>query len=408
MGLTLDALNRFAEAIVAFENVVRLRGEDPDLLLHISVDLIRTEQHGRAVNTLQRALKLSPEFEPAYCQLILAHSALGDHDQAEQAFYLARQIVDECPHCYNHMAESLATRGELDRAVWCWHQCLRLEPRHPDANANLAITHWQRGQHERALQYFLQQLRLEPGDTDSLLHMGNLLVEMGRPAEAGEKFRRVLELQPTHATAHLHLGELALDIGHLDAAQAKLELAGSLSPSLLGVHFNLARVAMARDDKEQARSHLRAELDQQGHTPEQLLELGRTLIDLAQPDIALPLLTKLIEALSPNPQHESLMATALMYRGAALLLLSRCDEGIRDCRRALRLSPRLVPAMQNLALAYTDKRRFDRARYWLRRAAQLGPGDPFLNQMAARLRRDQFLAWLDRWRGRLLLLIRWR
>lgn len=405
MGLTLDALGQFDDAIQSFEEVVRLRGEDGEAMLHLAIDLIRTDRCEQAIGVLGRVEKIDPECESAYCHRVLAYARLGDHDQAEAMFYLARQISDECPVCFDHLAQSLFARGDLDRAAWCWQQTLRLDPHYPDAHANLARTCWRRGQLERAQQFFLQQLREDPGDTETLIQSANLLVELGRHGEAREKLRRVLELNPTHGPAHLHLGELALLSGHLDAASVELEMAGRLEHTLTGVHLSLARIAQLRGDPAAAQSHLRAELDLTGHAPARVLEMAHLLIDLHMPQPAVALLNPLIESARELGLDDNRLAAALLHRGVARMLTQKVDEGIADCRRSLRIAPRNEAAMQNLVLAYLEVRRFKLARYWLRRARELRPNDDHLRLLGYRLFGARLLDTLRRLRRWLLL---WR
>lgn len=393
MGLTLDALERYEEAAHAFEQVLCLRGEDAETMLHLGVDLIRSNQPRRALEVFERVASRDPNSEPSYCHRIVAYTQLGDHESAELMFYMARQIVRACPMCYDNLAESLAIRGDLERATWCWQQTLELDPDFPDVNANLARTHWRLGQLERARQYFLRQLRTLPGDLGTLLALGVLLIEMERYDEAGEKFRRTLEHDPTLAEAHFYLGELSLLSGHLDAAESRFERASRLDPDRPGPRAGLARIALQRRHKVSAREYLKDELHCDGHTPEQKLELSRLLIQLDMPSDAVMQLSCLMDdrpdKASQDPQF---VANVLLCRGAALMMSGRLDQGIRDSRRAIRLDPENALAMHNLVLAYFDSRRFKRAWCWLRRALALCPAEPQLRRLHHRLRRRVILA----------------
>lgn len=397
MGLTLDALGLHAEAISSFERVLELRGQDVDAMLHLSVDLLRTDQPRRAISVLERVSNIDPENEPAYCHRIAAYAQVGDHEQAEEMFYRARQVVDECPTCFDHIAQSLAQRNRMEKAIWCWQQTARLDPRYPGVYANLARAHWHQGQPERARQYFLHQLRQDPGDTQVLVELGQLLIAMGRRSEASEKFRRALELDSTVAQAHLHLGELAMDAGHMDAAQLDLEMAGRLAPDLPGVQLRLAQLCRKRGKLDLARQHARTELGLEIHRePSQTLELAQLLIEIGMPEPARLLLTGLLDEENPLQPTRQQRATALLYRGAALLLLHQHRRGIIDCRRALKLAPTNTLAMHNLVLAHIELREFQRARYWLRRAVELRPNDTQLRSLGLRLLRSVVTSWWQR------------
>src|SRR5690606_18347544 len=61
MGLTLDALDRYEEAIIAYERALSIRGDDVGLLLHLAGDLLRTDQPRRAIEKLEEVNKLDPD-----------------------------------------------------------------------------------------------------------------------------------------------------------------------------------------------------------------------------------------------------------------------------------------------------------------------------------------------------------
>lgn len=394
MGLALDALDRYEEAIHSYQSVLELRGDDTETLMLLGIDQIRADEPQDAIETLKRANTLDPHFEPGYCHRILAHAQLDQHDEAEEMFYMARQIVDHCPTCYDHMGHSLASQGKFDKAIWCWQQTLKHDPEFPNVYANVARAYWHKGQPQRAYSMFVQQLRQDPGDIDTLLELGNLLIDLARHAEAGEKFRRVLEMDPTVAQAHLHLGELAMFSGHLDAAQASLDMAGRIDPELGGVHLCLAQVAIRRNKPLVAETEIEAELQRQDRSPHHNLDLAKLLIELRKAQPVVELLSPLIDDAPTQLLDDKRLASALLYRGVAHLILGDMDKGIRDCRDAIRSDKTLTLAMFNLALAYQQQGEHRRAKYWLVRASKLKPNDPQLRRLQLRVLRQMFLNYL--------------
>ncbi len=386
MGLTLEAMQRYDEAAESFRQVLRLRGDDTEAMLHLAVALIRSNRHHQAIHTLEQIARLEPGNEAAYCYRTAAYTQLGDHDQAEQMFYLAQQINPDCPQCFDHIAMSLALRGDLDRAIWCWKKVLKLDPHYPDAYANLARAHWQRGQTERAHQMYILQLREDPGDIDALLQWGSLLVEMGHHSQAREKFTRVLELDPTVTEAYLRLGELSLLKGRLDTAAAELEMANRLDPDRPGIQLYLAKVAQHRSHPAAIRAHLLAELDRPGRNVPQSLQLAHMLIEHKLPQQAEEAIAPLIDRTADAPTlDDDQLACALFYRGVAWVMDSKIQAGVMQLRRALRLTPQNAAIMQQLVLANLQLHRLKRAAYWLSRIKQLKVDNRLLRRFRYRL-----------------------
>lgn len=422
LGLTLDALERYEEAAEAFEKALRRRGEDVPGLLHLGIDLIRAGQPKEAVKTLARVNQLDASVELGYVHRILAHTLLDEHGEAELMFYLARQFTDpdEPVNLYelrgeenddevlaedhrqassrdrdqtqamafDYLGQSLVTRQDYDRAVWCWHETLDLDPSHPEANRSLAMLHQQRGQLERARLYFQRQLRITPRDVETLLDFADLLMDQNRLAEAGDKYRRALECDGTLAAAHERLGQLALINGHLNAAADRFERARQLDPALPGVHLGLAQAAHQRGDDEHARQWLLEELELEGQTAEQTLEVASLLVELELHHEAVRLLNPLLSGADDLlMNNDALYAAALLCRGVASMAQDDLEAGIADCHRCLNLTPDNVAASLQLAGAYFQLGDLDGARHWTHEGLAIDSADPHLLKLHQKLRR---------------------
>ena len=132
IGLTLDEMGRFDEAIDAYRQALAIDPNDLQALNHLGVDLHRVGQLRRGPQDLRAASKpIDPAFEPSYCHRIITYSELGDHERAEEMFYLARLYKEHCPHCYYNIGCCLSERGLYDKAIYCWQKTLDLDESHP-------------------------------------------------------------------------------------------------------------------------------------------------------------------------------------------------------------------------------------------------------------------------------------
>lgn len=384
LGLVLEELERYADAIVSFREALALQSDDIDSLLHVARCHLQLDQPRPAIDFLEQVNKLDSECEAGYCYRILAYAQLGDHDKAEQMFYMARQIEEECPNCFDHIAQSLVQVGQFDKAIWCWDKCLQLDPHFPDAYANLATTYWNKGLHARAHSYFLRQLRENPGDLQTLVDLGILLSEMGKHNEAREKFKHALELDPSQADARLHLGEIALLSGHLDAAEAELQVAQRLDDKLPCVRLAIARIETRRSNLQRARMLVREELSLGNHTDQQRVDIAKLMVELRMAEPAMRLLTPILMAASPALDHHTL-SIAYLTRGVARVLLNDRGHGISDLKLALTFDGHNALAMHNLVLAYLEIGEIRKAKFWLIQAIKLRPHEGSLKQLRLRI-----------------------
>ncbi len=387
LGLTLDAAGRHGDAHGAFKAASELNPDDAQPVIMAGLSLLRGGEPAASLEWFDRAEKLSPENVMPYVHRIEANAALGQHEQAEVMFYMAQQIDPRSADAFVCMADSLLDRRMHEKAVWCLREAAAIDPDMPGVQARLAQVYAATGRHERARQLYLRELRRDPGDIGTLLELGELLVDMNRFVEAAEKFRRVLEIEPENADAHCALGVLAERLGSLDEAAMQMDVVLRLDPEYPGGRRRLAGVLLRRKrgtDETTAASLLRQELAEfrlraGSLEPEEREELGRLLLDADLPTEAADVLSALTAQDPQNPRGHHLLSVALLQSG-------RRAEGMEEARRVLRLDPRFVPAMHNLAMACIRERRWTRARYWLRQARGVDRDDASVRRLTLLLR----------------------
>lgn len=397
LGLTLEALGRFNEAVDSFRLVLIHRPHDVQSTLRLGINLVRCRQYAQAVEHLTAVTNQERDCEPAYCHLILAHTMLGEHELAEQAFYAARLVTEECPLCLEHIAVSLWARKEWARALWCWQQVLRIEPDHPLAHRKLAQLQTFLGRPAAARDHLFMHLIRCPSDGPALLELGHLLLELERPTEAMAIFQRAMGIEACYARAQLGLAQGALALGRHDTVRTHLDALQGKNVSLPGLLGLRARLALACGHRTLAYRLALRQAKQEGMLPRQRLELARLMIDLRRPDRASELVTPLIEWAWAD---RGLLRASLLYRGVAMLQAGRTEQGIADCRRLLRMGEHEVISLENLTLGYIRAGRLGRAVACLRRCERVRPSDPRLRQLRWRLAGGRTRRMIARWLGR--------
>ena len=208
MGLTLDAMSDYGQAIKAYRHALELSPSDVETLTALGVDSTRQKQFAQALGYFEQAQRIDPDFEPCYGYRIVTYSQMGEHDKAEEMFYLARQIKDKCAICDYNMGMSLLSRGQYDRAIACWQEALELEPDYPEVHARIAEAYWGKDDLDSANKHFALAFRDDPGHIDVLLDYGSMLLDKQEMARAKDKFNFVLELEPDNLSARAYLGEI--------------------------------------------------------------------------------------------------------------------------------------------------------------------------------------------------------
>eukprot|EP00752_Nemacystus_decipiens_P013567 g12025.t1 len=389
LGLTLDAMQRYEEATDAYRKLLIQEPNDQEALLHLGMNLIRLGQPAEALQYIDQAEQVGPKQHACNCHRIAAHAQLGNHDQAELTFYLAQQEEPDCPVCFDHIAHSLAMRGELERAIWCWKRTRELDPIHPQAQANAARAHWYLGQLAQARKLFEAHLDDQPEDPHAQIEYASLLLEAEDLKTAQDALTRIIAQHPDHATAHHLLGDLYIKRSQPTEAIAAYQAARQHQPDRPGIDLGLALAAQQLDDHDARVKHLLAELENAGQDARQVLELARQLLDTSLSEQAITLLSPLVEGMDDLlVNDDASLAEAHRLRALALTTAGEHYQAIADCREAVRLCPTLREAWLQLVDSYTQTAQLHRAIICLNHAIELAPEDADLRKLASRLRRQ--------------------
>ena len=373
-ALTLDTLERYHDAIEIYLLVRDLDPNDPEILNCLAVNYTRIGHYDLALRTFEELQDRHPNFEPAYCNQIITYSEIGQHEKAEEMFYLARQIKEHCSLCYYNMGNSLFSRQLYDRAIWCWRQCCNLDPNHPHIEYRIAQAYWARGDRHEALEHFLAELRRSPGDIEVLMDTGILLLEMDDLVSAREKFNRILELDSGSAPAYHYLGEIFLYDSNLPKAIEYFNRALAVNPQHQGSHYRLGECFLMSQQIPNAREHLLAELRFSPDQPDVLLDLGCLLEQAGLATEAMNCFERVID-LKPR-DIRGYQNLSLCYYLTGLI-----EQGMDLSRKVLEMDPHYVPALHNLAYASLQKRNYKQAQNFLTQACQSAPHDCHLKSL---------------------------
>ena len=286
MGLTLDAMERYEEAIECYERALELCGEDVEILNSLAVDCTRTCQYDRALEIFGKIQAIDPNYEPCYCNRIITYTEMDQHEKAEHMFYLAQQLNQDCPICFYNIGNSLFSRGIYDRAIWCWEKTAELDPNHPQIGHRIAQACWASGKTEMALEYFLKEVRRDPGCIEVIFDFGLFLLDIEDWAGGLEKFNRIIELNETFGPAWFYRGEVMLHRGDVLEAEKDYKQAIKLDSKLPGPHFRLAQSAYQDNAYQKALENLHKEFDLRPDDPDVLRSIGWMFAQLGELDSA--------------------------------------------------------------------------------------------------------------------------
>jgi tetratricopeptide (TPR) repeat protein len=377
-ALTLDAIDRFEEAIYEYETALQFNPGDLEILNSLAVDYTRVGRYDQAIETFERIQELEPDFEPCYCNRIITYTEMGLHDLAEQMFYIAQQIKPNCALCYYNIGNSLFARGQFRKAVGCWLRTAELEMTHPQINYRIAQAYWSCGENDKAKEYFLSEIRLNPGDIDVIFDFGLFQLETGDLESAREKFSRILEFNPRFAPALFYRGEIAFRAGEYEKAVEFYDKATECDEDIHGPRYRLAQLAIMNGQNAQARSYLLAEMKLALEDCETLVSMGSMFLTIGDLGCAMSCLLRAID-------NNSTAADAYYYLGLASALRGEFEEASELFSHALDINNEHFPALRDSAYVYFIKRKFPEASKRIERANSIAPNDSQIKSLKRRI-----------------------
>jgi len=199
-------------AIALFREAATL---DPDFALAFArlADALRIryaltgnqEWLDEATNSVNEAVRLSPDLGPVQVALGRIHAMRGNIDLAFAALERALSI-DANDAVANQVIASIYTRlGRLQDAESSFKKALALDPKSPtihDAYANFLSG---QSRFEDAVREWQTVIRIAPDHYAAMVNLGFVLSETGRFAEAITMYQRANEIRPTYM-AYSNLG----------------------------------------------------------------------------------------------------------------------------------------------------------------------------------------------------------
>ncbi len=214
----------------------------------------------KAVGYFEQAIKLAPDYAPAWAWLGETHSFLANSGDAPPAegYRKARDAVERALVLDPNLADAHSAMGRIHRYYdWDWaaadasfRRALALEPENANVIRRAGYLARTLGRLEEALTLGREAVELDPLNAYTHLNLGTSAYYAGRHEEAVAVFNKILELDPQFDEAHFFKGSIFLLQGQAQKALAEMELESTPAWRLQGLA--LAHHALGRKKESDA------------------------------------------------------------------------------------------------------------------------------------------------------------
>lgn len=301
------------KAVYPLKKLTKEPTKDVALLSLATEVFLGTGHYKQALAVSRKALRYAqPGRVDLLVAKIMAQYRLG---QVEEAFKSAKTALEQHPKDL----DLLTAQGTME---------IEMGPAHPSYGEAL----------EKAL-------KIDPKHVPALYQVGRKAQLEGDYKDAEILFRKVLKLDPKHAKALGQLGTALYNLQKDVEARHAFEAALELNPKDYNTWFNLGESHLATAARETS---------------------ARVIRDHRKQAMA-----SYLKAVEWNPDH----AEAHYRIGVILNGNSQFKEAIRHLDAARKVDGSHVPTLIQLAVAYENLKRPDRAKSLLEQAAKLDPSD---------------------------------
>ncbi len=337
-GASLDAQGKFAEAILEYQEVLRLDPDNAAAMYALSKDFTELNKHARASEYAREAV--------ARDSMNIAY-----RDQLAQVYVNAFQ---------------------RDLAIREYEAILRidsLQNRSLYSLANLLQTQ----QPLRALELYEKLMDREGETWELLLQTAEIHSTLGRYDEAVSDFEAMLRLDPSNDALKRQLAETYSKAGRNDDALALLESMHDVRPDDADVSLVLAEMYLERGDTQRALVLFRSIVSRPDLHPEVRVRIGVSLFSQSERDTALGIAAR--EVFQKARDEQPLDWRPHWYLGAIALNAGQDSVAAASFSRVTELEPRNGDAWWFLGSIYFERGDYENVFTSMYRARQTLPND---------------------------------
>ena len=173
-----------------------------------------------AIASCEQALKIHPNFAPAYKTLGNALQAQGRMEEARHWYAKAIEIEPNFAEVYANLGSICAQQEKWSEAIEFYQKAIALKPNFAGVYRNLAKVFGQIGQPAEAQECWYRAFSLEPEKASPAEHlgMGDAFFRQEKLPEAISCYDRAIKLNPNLPQAYQNIGEALKKQGKLEEA----------------------------------------------------------------------------------------------------------------------------------------------------------------------------------------------
>src|SRR5579872_969618 len=343
-GMLLEEAGAAAQAGAVYEQGLNLAPNDPDFLLKTGAYRLAKGDRDRAIQLLQRCVKLNPHDGDAHYYLAQAYHLNGQDRLALAAIQQSLKNEPDNASVWQKYGAILCDTGNCESGLRWLLKAQRKDATLPRIDFDIAAVDYKLMDLSGAAQYAAHAVELQPVDVSALQLLATANVKLAHWRDAETAFQRVLALKPGDVDAQLGLGQCQVELKDYQAGIETLQSALHLDPTRLLAHFYLSRAyaGMGKTEEAQHEAALHQLMMEQAtfvrstsnEERESVIKpTAQNMLAAQHEDNALRLYQEHFKGSSAT------LADAYVFIGKLYLFMGKTENGLRCLHHALKIQP---------------------------------------------------------------------
>lgn len=191
--------NNVEKALLAIRRAISINPLNPDCYAICGVYLMTVERWQEAIDAFQAVLRLKPRDAETFAKLGVVYRNCGQPDQAERCYRRALDI-EPTYQVMSNLGTLLMYQGRLDEAESFLLRAYEMKPDHYYILTNLGAVYGFKNRYRDAERFLRECLKRKPDHAEAIYSLGSVLSSQGFHEEAHNYLQKVFTANPTFST----------------------------------------------------------------------------------------------------------------------------------------------------------------------------------------------------------------
>ncbi|MBE9005196.1 tetratricopeptide repeat protein [Fortiea sp. LEGE XX443] len=211
-GNTLFELQRYQDALTAYEQAVNIRPDYPQGWNGQGKTLFKLKQYPAALTAYEKAIQLQPDYVEAWSGRGFTLQKLQRYTEAIAAFDKALQLHDDYPEVWNAKGEVFTELKQYDNAIKAYEQAIELKSDYVEAWYSKGLAWQNLKRYNEAIAAYDKALEIKSDSYQIWYNRGNAAVNLNRYIDAFTAYDKAVQYQPSYYPAWLSRGNVLITL----------------------------------------------------------------------------------------------------------------------------------------------------------------------------------------------------